>query len=469
MAKSQPRASVGYSFTVTNPMAATAADMHAAAFVTAVTRETRKAISQIVAQSFTVDRMPPRDIAKLIRPMIGLTARQARSVMAARAQWEKSGLTGAKLQAAVERLAAKKLKERSLNIARTESIRAANAGQLDAWQRAADTGLLVPERTSRQWLAAGDVRTCPTCSGLDGETVAFDAQFSAGIMAPPAHPSCRCSVALVIKRGGRTVKARSVATPANDARVIAQDVKAYPPAHARAKSTLERYRRDDGTLTPERQSLHDAIVRQHLRGATPTDSPTTVIMGGGPASGKSVLRSALDDLDDRVLIDPDEIRALFPEYKAGIAKKQANVAAYTHEEASLLAKRIVREASGYHRAIDGTGDSSIEHLAERIANYRANGSKVIANYVTVDVETAVARAYQRGLETGRFVPEVFMREVHAGVSRVVPEAIKRGLFDEFVLWDTSGKPPIKVASAKGTKLTIYNRAAWKRFLAKGKP
>ena len=92
---------------------------------------------------------------------------------------------------------------------------------------------------------------------------------------------------------------------------------------------------------------------------------------------------------------------------------------------------------------------------------------MVAHYATADVDDAVARMVERGLRSGRYVPEDYLREVHVGVSRVVPEAIKAGLFDEFTLWDTSTRPPLKIATAIGKKLTIVDAEKWSIFIKKG--
>jgi SPP1 gp7 family putative phage head morphogenesis protein len=122
----------------------------------------------------------------------------------ARSAWEASGLADETLAKKVEAYAAKLLKQRAVMIARTETIDAANSGQLAAWQHAAKIGVLDPDRASRVWSAASDARVCPICDDLDEQVVAFDAPFvtidGVEFMAPPAHPHCRCSVSLTFDR-----------------------------------------------------------------------------------------------------------------------------------------------------------------------------------------------------------------------------------------------------------------------------
>src|SRR5215831_15830114 len=48
--------------------------------------------------------------------------------------------------------------------------------------------------------------------------------------------------------------------------------------------TLKQFTRPDGTLTPERQALHDALVKQLSPTGPKPDAPVTYLMGGGSAS-----------------------------------------------------------------------------------------------------------------------------------------------------------------------------------------
>lgn len=243
------------------------------------------------------------------------------------------------------------------------------------------------------------------------------------------------------------------------------------PHNPDGKDTEQKFKRPDGTWTPERQVLHDKIIAHFLAGATPVKNPVATMMGGGPASGKS---SAIDAghvkiPKNHVAIDADEIKKHIPEYNKGVAAKDLSAASFAHEESSYLSKRILQEASkkSLNVMLDGTGDSGIDSLKKKVDIMRANGAKVVANYVTVDTKEALRRNAERAKETGRMPPESMVREVHATVSRVVPEAIKRGLFDEFKLVDTNTGSPVVVATAVGKGLTIHNQALWDRFLAKG--
>lgn len=192
---------IDVSFTLVNPFAVNAAATQGSRFITNITLETQAAIRALVARA-TREGIAPRELARLIEPLIGLTTRQTQAALNYRAALVEAGLTGPALEKKVETYATKLLKQRALMIARTETIAAANEGQRAAWLAAVEAGLIDPGDTGRVWSATHDERVCPICDLLDGTTVAFDEPFiieSTGeaLCGPPAHPLCRCTVSLV--------------------------------------------------------------------------------------------------------------------------------------------------------------------------------------------------------------------------------------------------------------------------------
>ena len=63
--------------------------------------------------------------------------------------------------------------ERATLIARTESMRAVNEGQRQAWGQAVEDGLLSDD-ARRTWIATADEGVCPICDGLDGAVTGLD-------------------------------------------------------------------------------------------------------------------------------------------------------------------------------------------------------------------------------------------------------------------------------------------------------
>lgn len=185
-------------FNQVNPYTLRWAERHSAELVISITDTTRQAISEAVNVALREGRGPDV-LANVVQELVGLTPRHARAVERFAASFDDPdfGLR----QAA--RKAKQLLRYRAENIARTETIGAANQGQLEAWRAATDQGLL-PRTARKVWVTAQDSRTCPICAPLDGMVVGMFDTFTAtegtttplSSIVPPIHPSCRCAVVL---------------------------------------------------------------------------------------------------------------------------------------------------------------------------------------------------------------------------------------------------------------------------------
>ena len=227
----------------------------------------------------------------------------------------------------------------------------------------------------------------------------------------------------------------------------------------------------DGSWTPERQAMHDEIIANTLRGVPVSENRTLHMMGGGPAAGKSsLIRGGFMSLPPaHVMSNADEFKEELPEYREAVTNREKAAAWNAHEESSMLGKRAMRESreAGLDVAWDGTGDHSLEKLTSQVRPFRDAGYHVKADYVTVDPAEAWSRAEKRSAKKGRYVPETVVKETHRNVSRVWPEAVAAGLFDESNLYDTNAKTPTLIASAKGTEVVVHDQEAYDRFVSQG--
>jgi len=188
------------------------AETRAARLVTEMTAESRAAIRSVVKRIFA-ENITVANGAKLIKNIVGLTGAQANAVvnlhqkilqnpgakiLAGRTpiRVPQAGMSAQRLETVLERYADKLHRSRAMNIARTETIAAANEGQSLLWKQAIDRGDL-PKNVKHEWIASMSERTCPVCSGMNGEIVVVGTPFSAGMTNPPAHPMCRCTTGLV--------------------------------------------------------------------------------------------------------------------------------------------------------------------------------------------------------------------------------------------------------------------------------
>lgn len=224
----------------------------------------------------------------------------------------------------------------------------------------------------------------------------------------------------------------------------------------------------NGKLVPGRQALHDRIISASLAGHKPQDRPAATFLGGGPAAGKSTIIKAMQG--DSVHVDADDVKKSLPEYGTMLYHHNVQAATYVQRESTNIANTTQKEAlkRRYNVTRDSLGDTSYDVMAKNIAIAHKAGYTVTGKYVTVDTDTAVARAKVRAAETGRMIPESFIRETHASVSQIFPQLVADDQFDAAELWDTNGDTPSLVGSKTlGGTWQVHDPQAWQRFLSKG--
>ena len=191
------------------------------------------------------------------------------------------------------------------------------------------------------------------------------------------------------------------------------------------------------TVNPDhvkaRQATHDAIA-QHFVGKTPSpkegEKKRAIFMVGGPAAGKSSMlkqRFSEDEMAQHVVINPDEIKNMLPEYRRGVKQRFWPAANNVHEESSYLSKRIFDEAagSGKHLLVDGTGGNprKYENQMDRL---RSMGYEIQMMHMDKPAEQGVADAMGRAGRSGRYVPESVIQHTYnaipGSVERLKPRA-----------------------------------------------
>lgn len=170
-----------------------------------------KAVRNMVTYFTSVNPIHPRQFARFLRPVVGLTDRQWRSTALFREQLIEDGLSRSQVDGRVAEYAARQNRIRADRIARTETAYAWNFGQFHSLEQASKDGLVTQVR--KRFLTAQDERVCAVCGGLggwrqEGETLQFDEDGQAIIgleetfptsggssqYVPPVHPNCRCTV-----------------------------------------------------------------------------------------------------------------------------------------------------------------------------------------------------------------------------------------------------------------------------------
>lgn len=143
--------------------------------------------------------------ARLIRDTVGLHPAWAQAVVNHRERVLNNALKEGKplpkaeayADKQSERYAAKLLRRRADNIARTEILTSENLGRFATWADAIGNGYGRADDV-KEWDAELN-ECCDSCRAIHGEIVQWDQPFSNGKMMPPAHPSCRCAVSKTAK------------------------------------------------------------------------------------------------------------------------------------------------------------------------------------------------------------------------------------------------------------------------------
>lgn len=233
----------------------------------------------------------------------------------------------------------------------------------------------------------------------------------------------------------------------------------------------------NGVYCESRRKLHDDIVETYL-GDAKAKSDYVYMLGGAPANGKSTLVDSglLPHPEGSLVIDPDKVKSMIPEYQKMISSGDKSLVAaaanFVHEESSLIGKRIQKEAfrRGVATVIDGVNDGSFEKVSEKISKIREmSGKRIRADYVSLDTDLSLKLARLRAEKTGRVVPESYIRSCNSEISKLIPKAVEGGVFDELYLWDTNinGTPRLVLEMVDG-KLRMASKELYKSFLNKAK-
>ena len=233
----------------------------------------------------------------------------------------------------------------------------------------------------------------------------------------------------------------------------------------------------NGIYNESRSRLHDDIVKAYL-GNAKVKSDYVYMLGGAPANGKSTLVDSglLPHPKGALVIDPDKVKSMIPEYQKMITSGDktliAAAANFVHEESSLLGKRIQKEAfnRGVATIVDGVNDGSFDKVAEKVSKIREmSGKRIRADYVSLDTDLSLKLAQLRAEKTGRVVPESYIRSCNSEISKIIPKAVKNAVFDELYLWDTNinGTPRLILKMVDG-ELSIESRKLYESFLNKAK-
>lgn len=174
----------------------------AAEFVTSITETQMQGLRAVVQRAAVLEDMSVDQLARAVRPMVGLYQGQTIANLNYYNNLIKNGTSERRALDLSIRYGARQHRYRGYLIARTELAFAYNKGAHEGTKQAQAKGYI--GETVKVWCTADDERVCPVCRALEGKIVAMDGDFdfqtklqadNPGIRrTPPAHPSCRCAV-----------------------------------------------------------------------------------------------------------------------------------------------------------------------------------------------------------------------------------------------------------------------------------
>jgi hypothetical protein len=196
------RLGVDVGYTIEDPAAVKWLSKHLKDFMKGVENVNREAMANFLTQAYK-DGMSPAEMARKMENHIGLTERQVRGVERFEDRLRGQGVKPDQIERRVERFSRAHVRKRAKTIARTETIRSANQGQQLVWEEAAKDGHVNAKKLRRRWMVTPDDRLDEViCEPMEGQTVKLDEPFKTGtgdeVLSPPAHPNCRCTVAMEI-------------------------------------------------------------------------------------------------------------------------------------------------------------------------------------------------------------------------------------------------------------------------------
>lgn len=179
------------------------AQTRGAQLVVDINSTTRKTIQETITRAVQ-DGASPFDTRKDLESFIGLTDKQANGVVKYRDALRQSGRAEREIAKLVARRIEQAKRMRAENIARTETLDAANEGQQQLWKEAESQGI-VPTYARRFWIISPDERLCKICAPIPrlnqhGVGLSEPFQTPAGQkMRPTAHPQCRCTLSIRVQ------------------------------------------------------------------------------------------------------------------------------------------------------------------------------------------------------------------------------------------------------------------------------
>ena len=174
-------------------------DANAGKLIVNLTAAQMSSVHALLQSQIALGVTSPYILAQRIKPMVGLTEREAKAVAKFIASLSEDGVPAGAINKSVDKYAKYLHRNRANRIAQTELSNAYNFGQAGSMRQAVDAGEL-PGVPDKSWLAGGP-NPCEICEENEAAgPIDLDAVFPSGDEHPTAHPSCACAVSYSVRR-----------------------------------------------------------------------------------------------------------------------------------------------------------------------------------------------------------------------------------------------------------------------------
>lgn len=173
---------------------------NAARFVTNATTQQIEGLRAVIRKASELDGMNVNELARVIRPMVGLYHQQTIANLNFYQKLLDNGVSEKAAREQSIKYSARQHRYRAQMIARTELAFSWNQGKYESVKQCQAEGLM--GKCRKIWVTADTERTCKECEALDGKEIEMDEDFPIQTSlrsemvkkVPPAHPHCMCVV-----------------------------------------------------------------------------------------------------------------------------------------------------------------------------------------------------------------------------------------------------------------------------------
>lgn len=173
---------------------------NAARFVTNATTQQIEGLRAVIKKVTELDGMNVNELARVIRPMVGLYHQQTIANLNFYQKLLDNGVSEKVAREKSIRYSARQHRYRAQMIARTELAFSWNHGKFESVKQCQSEGLM--GKCRKVWITADIERTCDFCAALDMKEIEMDEDFPIQTSlrsemvkkVPPAHPHCMCVV-----------------------------------------------------------------------------------------------------------------------------------------------------------------------------------------------------------------------------------------------------------------------------------